>query len=209
MKQGNKRQNTATRDPDRTRRRILAAALAEFSAHGFAGARVDTIARRARGNKRMLYHYFGNKEALFTAVLRFKMAERQAWAEAMSDDPAERLPFWFKAACEDPNWIRLLEWEALQANGTKLIDEKERRDSSLVWLNRLEQRQKKGKLTKQFNRAHLALAMQSLTLFPSAFPQLARLITGKPVNNPKFRAEYGQFLKGFAAAFKPASRSSK
>ena len=209
MKQGKKGLNTATRDPDRTRRRILAAALAEFSAHGFAGARVDTIARRARGNKRMLYHYFGNKEALFTAVLRCKMTERQNWAQAMSDDPAERLPFWFKAACEDPNWIRLLEWEALQANGTRLIDEKERRDSSLDWLNRLEERQKKGKLTKQFKRTHLALAMQSLTIFPSAFPQLARLITGKPVNDPKFRAEYGQFLKEFAAAFKPTSRTSK
>jgi hypothetical protein len=44
------------RNPARTRERILAAALAEFAAKGFAGARVDLIARRARANKRMLYH---------------------------------------------------------------------------------------------------------------------------------------------------------
>ena len=53
----------------------------EFAANGFAGARVDFIARRAAINKRMLYHYFGNKEHLFREVLRLKMAERQAWAE--------------------------------------------------------------------------------------------------------------------------------
>src|SRR5450432_2914601 len=49
----------ATRNPGRTRERILSAALKEFAAKGFAGARVDTIARRAAINKRMLYHYFG------------------------------------------------------------------------------------------------------------------------------------------------------
>jgi AcrR family transcriptional regulator len=60
MRQNGKMPATVSRDPGRTRRRILAAALAEFSAKGFAGARVDAIARRAKGNKRMLYHYFGN-----------------------------------------------------------------------------------------------------------------------------------------------------
>src|SRR5208283_3726401 len=71
----------AERNPERTRERILSAALKEFAANGFAGARVDAIARRAAINKRMLYHYFGNKEHLFREVLRLKMAERQAWAE--------------------------------------------------------------------------------------------------------------------------------
>src|SRR5256886_17609985 len=92
------------RHPERTRERILAAALKEFAAKGFHGARVDLIARRARINKRMLYHYFGNKEGLFKAVLRRKISERQAWAEGLSGDPAESLPFWFEAACKDADW---------------------------------------------------------------------------------------------------------
>src|ERR1039458_1060586 len=54
----------AERNPKRTRERILSAALQEFAANGFAGARVDAIARRAAINKRMLYHYFGDKEHL-------------------------------------------------------------------------------------------------------------------------------------------------
>src|ERR1017187_5815230 len=100
----------AERNPERTRERILSAALQEFAANGFAGARVDTIARRAAINKRMLYHYFGDKEKLFRAVLRHKVAERRAWADNLPSDPAERLPFWFKTGCEDADWIRLLEW---------------------------------------------------------------------------------------------------
>jgi len=57
------------RDPDTTRRRILAAAVAEFAAKGLAGGRVDEIAARALVSKRMLYHYFGGKEDLWLAVL--------------------------------------------------------------------------------------------------------------------------------------------
>src|SRR5476649_2029106 len=125
---------TVPRDPDRTRERILAAALQEFAANGFAGARVDVIARRARINKRMLYHYFRHKEGLFRAVLRRKIGERQAWAASLPSDPAERLPFWFKSACHDPGWIRLLEWEALQTKAPEVIDEKERRGSTANWL---------------------------------------------------------------------------
>ncbi len=57
------------RDSDATRARILKAAKGEFARLGYGGARIDTIAERARANKRMIYHYFGGKEALFTAVL--------------------------------------------------------------------------------------------------------------------------------------------
>jgi AcrR family transcriptional regulator len=57
------------RDPEHSRARILAAAHAEFAQHGFDGARVDRIAALAGINKRMLYHYFGNKDDLFCAVL--------------------------------------------------------------------------------------------------------------------------------------------
>ena len=63
----NKRGNR--RDPDRTREAILLAAQEEFAAKGLFGGRVNTIARRAGANKRMIYHYFGNKEGLYLAAL--------------------------------------------------------------------------------------------------------------------------------------------
>ncbi|MCG1019143.1 MULTISPECIES: TetR family transcriptional regulator [Burkholderiaceae] len=69
------------RDPEGTRRRILAAAAEAFANGGLSGARVDQIACRAGTNERMLYYYFGSKEQLFTAVLEqaltgFAEAER-------------------------------------------------------------------------------------------------------------------------------------
>jgi AcrR family transcriptional regulator len=58
-----------TRDPESTSAAILVAAVKEFTERGYEGARVDNIADRAGINKRMLYHYFGNKQALYVAVL--------------------------------------------------------------------------------------------------------------------------------------------
>jgi AcrR family transcriptional regulator len=57
------------RNADRTKERILRAAIAEFAAHGYSGARIDRIRQRARANARMIYHYFGDKDRLYVAVL--------------------------------------------------------------------------------------------------------------------------------------------
>ena len=57
------------RDAEATRARILDAAKKEFAKNGLGGARVDDISENAKANKRMIYHYFGNKEGLFQTVL--------------------------------------------------------------------------------------------------------------------------------------------
>jgi len=54
---------------DSTRRRIADAATIEFAAHGFDGARIDAIARRAGVNKALLYYYFPNKAELYRRLL--------------------------------------------------------------------------------------------------------------------------------------------
>jgi AcrR family transcriptional regulator len=204
MAKAAKTKTAGARNPERTRERILSSALKEFAAHGFAGARVDAIARRADINKRMLYHYFGDKEDLFKAVLRKKITERQAWAETSSGEPTETLPFWFAAACKDMDWIRMLEWEALQGAGKKLIDAGERRAAVTRGLGRIRQRQARGLVAAELDPRHLMLTMRSLTMFPVAFPQLTELIMGRPVSDAKFQRERMEFLKKFAVAFEPA-----
>jgi TetR/AcrR family transcriptional regulator len=54
---------------DPSRDRILQAAIREFSEHGLAGARTGAIAAAAHVNKALLYYYFRDKEALYTAAL--------------------------------------------------------------------------------------------------------------------------------------------
>ena len=63
----------AVRDAGATKLRILAAARLEFADHGYMGARVDRIARTAQANKRLLYYYIGNKEALYLATLELSL----------------------------------------------------------------------------------------------------------------------------------------
>jgi len=187
------------RDPQRTQDRILAAALAEFSAEGFAGARVARIARRARVNKRMLYHYFGNKEDLFRGIFDRKLVERAGWLTEAPADLGASLAYWFRMACEDSDWIRLIQWEALAHGDEPVIREEERRASFRQALDDLRARQRRGLLPADLDAGHLLLAIMGLVAYPLAFPQLTRMVTGRRATDPGFRAERAEFLRRFAA----------
>ena len=109
-----------TRDPERTSAAILAASVKEFTDKGYEGARIDNIARRAGVNKRMLYHYFGNKESLYVAVLErsytgIRSAERNL---RLSDrDPVEAMrdlvSFTWRYYQAHPEFLSLLNTENL------------------------------------------------------------------------------------------------
>lgn len=75
-----------TRDPERTRRRILRAARRAFARYGLDGARVDAIAGDAGSNKRMIYYYFTDKEGLFLAVLESIYGELTEASETLALD---------------------------------------------------------------------------------------------------------------------------
>jgi AcrR family transcriptional regulator len=108
------------RRPEVTRRRILEAATAEFAGKGLAGARIDEIAYRARVSKRMLYHYFGPKDALWQAVLErayldIRTNERKLDVSRLSPLPGMRrlIEFNFAYVQSHPEFIALLHGENL------------------------------------------------------------------------------------------------
>jgi TetR/AcrR family transcriptional regulator len=73
---------------------ILAAAAFEFAERGFAGARVDRIARRAKVNKAMLYYHFTSKQQLYRTLLRrmfTRAAERLQAIAAGPGPPAAKV----------------------------------------------------------------------------------------------------------------------
>ena len=83
-----------TRDPEKSRANILQAARTEFARSGLGGARVDQIAKMAGINKRMLYHYFGNKDELFCAVLEANYAHKRDSEKALEleqEEPVEAI----------------------------------------------------------------------------------------------------------------------
>lgn len=108
------------RDPERTRQRILAAAIEEFAERGSSGARVDSIARRADINERMLYYYFGNKDQLYLAVLEevygeFNRAEHALKLDVLAplDAVAELAHFVWDYYTDHPELIQLINNENL------------------------------------------------------------------------------------------------
>jgi len=112
--------NPNSRDPERTRQKILSAATDEFARYGLGGARVDRIAQRAGANKRMLYYYFGDKDRLFLAALEGRYAHIRAAERALDLErvaPLEALRrlvrFTWTYFLEHPEFITLLNSENL------------------------------------------------------------------------------------------------
>lgn len=59
-----------SRDAEFSRTALLEAATRVFAAHGFAGATMQAVAEEAGVKKPLIYHYFGSKEGLYSAVKR-------------------------------------------------------------------------------------------------------------------------------------------
>src|SRR5437763_9504135 len=68
------RRGTRAARRDERRASILAAALEEFSARGFAAARLDDVARRAGVAKGTIYLHFRDKEMLFHELVRSQLS---------------------------------------------------------------------------------------------------------------------------------------
>jgi TetR/AcrR family transcriptional regulator len=195
---------TSSRDPVRTRERILRAARREFVAKGFAGARVDVIARAASVNKRMLYHYFDNKEGLYRATLYEGMATNLDLVASAPADPDELLPFLFARAAKRVDGIRLLQWEALGAGARKPIAEDERRKAWVEGTERIRDAQRAGRLHPDLDAEYLVLALMALTIFPQAFPQLVRMVTGSRLSDAEFQQRQARFLRRLGNYLRPS-----
>jgi AcrR family transcriptional regulator len=70
-----------------TRGALLAAARAEFAERGFDGATVRVIADRAGVDPAMVNHWFGGKDALFTAALNLPLDPDVVLGEVVPGDP--------------------------------------------------------------------------------------------------------------------------
>jgi AcrR family transcriptional regulator len=180
-----------SRNADQTRRRILAAALAEFAEKGIDGARVDRIAERAQSNKRLLYHHFGSKEGLYRAVLQQRLADRPV-PPAGETGASTRLPRVFRDMAESPQYLRLLMWEALERGATPEAEEV-RRASLQRTIARL--RAERLQPVDDADLGLVVLAELALATFPQAFPQITRMLTGMTPDDPRFTAAYAALLE--------------
>ena len=108
-------ERVSRRDAAATRDALVAAAVDEFSRNGFAGARVDEIARTAGANKQLVYHYFESKQGLYLVALESVYAairEKEQALELGALEPVQAMTqligFSFDYLAEHPEFIALL-----------------------------------------------------------------------------------------------------
>ena len=106
---------TRTEMAEATRGQLLQAALEVFAGSGLEGARIDTIAQRAGVNKQLVYHYFGNKDGLYSAVLEkvyseIRAREAELKLNALPAEEAMRrlIEFSYDHLRENREFVRLL-----------------------------------------------------------------------------------------------------
>jgi AcrR family transcriptional regulator len=116
-KKNGRNASTATRiyDPEKTKRDIIAVAMAEFAEKGLSGARIDRIAARTKTSKRGIYYYFGSKEKLYISVLEEAYRNIRSIESALKLDhlaPEEGLRtlvgFTFDYQSAEPHFVRLV-----------------------------------------------------------------------------------------------------
>ncbi len=177
-----------TLDAERSRRLLLDAALEEFSAKGFAGARVQDIADRAGVNKQLINYYFGGKEGLYSALGR-RWLER----EAEFNDPS--VPFdeivirYLRHVLDDPRGTRLNAWRGLTENLDD-VPSGERED-----LSDLERRQAAGELPADLDPGAVMLAVMAMVSAPVTNPLAVRRIFGMDPGSPEFQERYAEQLR--------------
>jgi TetR/AcrR family transcriptional regulator len=184
------------RDPAATRRKLLTAARREFAASGLAGARVDEIAARAGVNKQLVYHYFGDKDALYLAVLgwvyeEIRAQERKLNLEGLPPEQAIRklIEASFDHLDAHPDFIVLLNDEnrggARHVRGSRKL---EAMHSPLVSMvsTILSQGVRAGIFRKGVNPVHLYISIAGLSYFFFS-------------NTPTLSAIFGKDFSGAAA----------
>jgi AcrR family transcriptional regulator len=143
----------------------------------------------------MLYYCFGAKQDLYREILRRKIAERSEWLESTPNDFAGALAHVYLAGSTDLDFVRLMEWEAIDSGGKRCIAEAERRALFEKAVARLRGLQRQGKIPRGVNLTQLFISMLSLALFPLVMPQIIRLIHGMEPTDPRFMRQRANFLR--------------
>ena len=133
--------------------------MAEFSAHGIAGARVDRIAAASGYSKNLIYIYFQSKEALFTTILQKHLARVYEEIHFTPDDLPGYAGRVFDFAMANPDLMRLLAWFSLEQRTNNPAGRGAAVDAKIGILRKA---QKSGQVGATFSPAFLLTAISSL-----------------------------------------------
>lgn len=176
-----------SRDPERTKAALLAAALAEFSAKGRAGARTSAIAARAGVNKQLISHHFGGKDGLHDALIERWLAREASYGGP--DVPlADLAARYVEDGVQQREMLRLLIRESVE-------DEAEAGGLSADDLADMRRRQRAGEVAGTLDPAFVLLALEAVAAAGIVFPADVRRLTGLEPDSEGFAAWHAQQLR--------------
>ncbi len=154
-----------------TKSQLLTTAIQLFAESGFHGTTVDKIVSAAGVNKRMVYHYFGDKEGLYQSVIKevydhLSALEIQAFEKSKTfrDNLTEIIHLYFDFLDQNPHFTRILQWENL--NEGKNIRSTDLKLFKSPFLGALERELNKAKKTNQIradlDAKHLLISLIGL-----------------------------------------------
>ncbi|MBM7789907.1 TetR family transcriptional regulator [Tenggerimyces flavus] len=173
----------AVGNAEATKEHIVAAAMAEFSAYGIAGARVDRIAQTAGCNKNLIYIYFGSKEKLFAAVLDRSLLQVYEAVDFTPDDLPGYAARVFEFALARPDVMRLMAWFALERTPEAgAVQSRGAAHSGKV--AELAAAQRSGQLASTFDPNFLLTAIMSLATAWSAVSPFGPVLDQQSLADP-------------------------
>ena len=167
---------------DKTIRRILNAAAKMFSEAGFAGARMDEIAKEAKINKAMIYYHIGDKKALYAKVLHDIIGNAAEHFISNLDEnqsPEQKLKYYINAVTrtmdQNPFLAPIMIRE--QASGGQNLPEIIARDFALIIgmvTNILEEGEKQGVFIKTTPFTIYSLVTGGVMFYKGSYPVRSR-----------------------------------
>lgn len=179
------------------RQEVLDAAVQEFAQKGYSGARVDTIAARAKANKQLIYYYFGNKLGLYEAVLDTMIGHtaEQLDVHGKHEHVSQAVQTHIDNLLNGSNeWIRFWLWEALEQTTTRRRRNTARAKAWARWVDEFARAQERGEISKKYDPKMLALAVNSIIVMPYMTPTVGKLIAGVEPGSDAFLKQQLTFL---------------
>ena len=188
------------RDPEGTKRDIMAVATIEFANEGFAGARVDKIAEDTATTKRMIYYYFGSKEGLYLAVLEAAYEEvrlLETNLDVENLDPVDALrqlaEFTYDHHTSHQSFIRLVQIENIHR--AEHLEKSQRiaelNSTAILTLESIIRRGvEQGIFRKDIDALDAHMMISSYSIFQVANRHTFKSIFGRDMLDPELHAKY-------------------
>ena len=163
---------TTTRpSADKTRQAILNNAKKLFMKQGFAGTSMSMVAAKAKLNRSLIFHHFGNKQQLWLAVKLdiVDRAEKQSpilpsldlpWTEYLNQLLKNNIAFYKN----NPDIVAMINWQRTESQQAPHVGTQQSR-ATKEWISVLQHFQKRGEINAKIN---LGFALTLITSITSA-----------------------------------------